>query len=506
MCVAARITLAVLFAFWPAAARAQDHQNDEAGWGDLPTEANAPSKPGEQESAPPAQAREPFMDLSSFGFLSEDVGVAPEQRARPFVLGRSTLELAGEARSRNLTLHLGLHAEADAAYLVDSDEIDAPTREVYAYRLLPWEVFVALRGGEVSLTMGRQIVAWGNSQLLRVLDLPNPRDLRMPGLGATGGERIPLTMTRLSLDHGDHRLELMAIHEVDYSFQPPPFGVYSPLPQILRSGAGVRASGLLEIASTHELAYYHEGKRFSLTSQQLLARYRYVGSSVEVGLHAGYLTHLEGALRWPVLQDPIPKRVNLPVAHPNYTVLGASLLGTHADFVGFADLLAELRRPVNVGNLDALPPEIEVVRQNWARYVVSLRYAGIDNGFIAIEHGLGHELRATDGRSQLEPLLPVAPPVVAGIYQQSFLHNQVEAELTASVFGSSLRGGRVARARVTYHPLDGVRLTLAYVFFSPGEVASPIAGFTRHDRIDVGLRWDFAVASADPAPLTASAR
>ncbi len=479
---------------------AQDNQDDAAGWGAtaspspaqpaLPEEGQAIETPGPTKTA----GRD--VRLSLLGFTAEDVGFAPE-RTRPFVLARSTLEIAAEASAQGYLLHLGVHAEGDPVYWV-KDETDRPTRDAYAYRVVPWECYLALRSSELSLSMGRQIVVWGDSQLLRALDLPNPRDLRMPGLGELGGEHIPLTMTVLRFDHGAHRAELMAIHEVDYTFQPPPFGVYSPLAGILKQGDGVRQSGFLQAVSSREVAYDHDVKRFSRRSQQALARYRYVGSGAELGLHAAYLPYLDGALSLPtVTQERAP--LKLPVAHPHYTALGASTLIARGDFVAFADVLVELRRPVSVGNLDALPFEVQVMRQDWARYVVGVRYSGIEDGFVALEHGLGHVLAESDRKGGLAPLLPVAPAAVAVTYQQRLFHDQLATELTASVFGPRLRGGRTARARLTYRARDGLRVSLAYALFSPDKEASPISGWTRHDRIDLSVRWDFAVAREVPS-------
>jgi hypothetical protein len=469
----------------------QRGNDDQAGWGDLPPLDSVASAPAARPEPTPEESSRKLR-ASLFGLLSEDIGLAPKSAHHPWVLGRSTLELAAELRWRVFLLHVGGHAEIDPSYLVQED-VDGETRRTYAGWVLPWEAYLDVRGREVGVTVGRQIVAWGNAQLLPLLDLPNPRDQRVPGLGELGGQRIPVTMTRLTLDHEAHRFELMAIHEVEYRFRAPPMSFYSPLPQILAWGDGIRASRFLEMADLHEFAYRHEIDRWSAESQQLLARYRYIGSRIELGLHGGWLPHAEGALRLPGPGDLAADPVTFPVEHSRYTALGASLLGTRGDFVGFADTLVEVGRPVSIGDLDKLPPVVRVVRQSWARYVIGVRYAGIENGFVGVEHSFG--VRVSDrgnDEAGLQPLLPVAPPAIAAIYQQRFAHERLEAEVTATALGPELRGGGAGRARLTFRPRDGLRFTLAYVLFLPGDAPSPIAGFTRHDRIDLGVRWDFA--------------
>lgn len=467
----------------PANADASDNASadDDVGFGDLP----GPAETVETDGPSP---------LSFDGFLRAQVGVAPERSIdRALVLARVTLEAHARLQTGPLRVVLGVHGEMDPSYLLAGSDVDAPTRRLYRGVVMPWEAFAELRSTAVTFAFGRQIVAWGNSQLVPLLDLVNPRDMRMPGLGSPGDQRLPITMTRLAVDHGAHRFEALVLHEVDYRFLPPPMSFYSPLPAILRAGSGVTQSGFLQIAEDYDITYRHTPGRVSRGSQQALARYRYIGPVVEVGVYGGFAAHPEGAFSLPGLADFADDELEFDVEHPRYGLAGASVLGTRGDFTFFADGLVEMSRPVTVGDLDALPFYVERADQTWAKYVVGVRYAGIDQGFIALEHGFGFEVDPVQGAPS--PILPVAPPSLAGVYQQRLAREQVELEIAASAFGPRLRGGGIARATLTYKPRDGVRLSLAYVLFVPGLAPSPIAGFERHDRIDFTLRWDFATPS-----------
>ncbi|MFH1153895.1 MAG: DUF1302 family protein [Pseudomonadota bacterium] len=49
----------------------------------------------------------------------------------------------------------------------------------------------------MDLKVGRQIVAWGRSDILQVVDILNPRDFKEPGITAVEDLRLPAGMVRL---------------------------------------------------------------------------------------------------------------------------------------------------------------------------------------------------------------------------------------------------------------------------------------------------------------------
>ncbi|MFT5443396.1 MAG: hypothetical protein ACI8W3_002445 [Myxococcota bacterium] len=72
----------------------------------------------------------------------------------------------------------------------------------------------------VDLKVGRQVVNWGRSESLRVLDIVNPLDNREPGLVDIEDIRLSVGMVKLGVFHGPWRLTLLAIPEVRYDLFP----------------------------------------------------------------------------------------------------------------------------------------------------------------------------------------------------------------------------------------------------------------------------------------------
>ena len=95
------------------------------------------------------------------------------------------------------------------------DEYTPQFLDDYEDRYELWEAYLEgriVRG--LTLKTGRQIVAWGNSENLRVTDVLNPLDLREIGMTDIEDLRLPVAMTRLDYVRGRWSLTGLAIHEI----------------------------------------------------------------------------------------------------------------------------------------------------------------------------------------------------------------------------------------------------------------------------------------------------
>ncbi len=88
-------------------------------------------------------------------------------------------------------------------------------------------------GEDVDLSFGRQVVVWGTSSSIRVVDVLNPLDLREPGLVDIEDLRLPVGMSRADYYTGPWAFTLIALHEqrfyktasVGSEFYPMPFAI-----------------------------------------------------------------------------------------------------------------------------------------------------------------------------------------------------------------------------------------------------------------------------------------
>lgn len=82
------------------------------------------------------------------------------------------------------------------------------------------EAFLQARLGAADIKIGRQIVVWGKSDMLRVTDALNPLDLREPMATDIGDLRLGVAMARLDYYVGDWDLQAIAIGETRFSKRP----------------------------------------------------------------------------------------------------------------------------------------------------------------------------------------------------------------------------------------------------------------------------------------------
>ena len=110
----------------------------------------------------------------------------------------------------------------DVAYAINGRENYTP--EVLSQYELDGEIGEAWihgpLGDHIDVTLGRQIVVWGRSENLRVLDIVNPVDNREPGRVDLEDIRRPLGMLRVDGYLGDWSVTGMAITEHRFDLVP----------------------------------------------------------------------------------------------------------------------------------------------------------------------------------------------------------------------------------------------------------------------------------------------
>jgi hypothetical protein len=266
--------------------------------GGLPSQAPEPSQPGAESGLAPdaGAAPEPLIperwwDLTGYTSLVEAFGIQDHRATN----GTSYQGLVGLRARGGLQLDLDLprdwkaraagSAFYDFAYLIrgrgeytdavlDSYEWDADVGELWVEGpLLP----------DLDLKLGRQIVNWGRSDTLRVLDVLNPIDNREPGLVDLVDLRLPVGMAKLSYyPFAGWSVTGIAIPEIRFSLDPRygndffPFAAPLP-PQTTSNGFTAKhaqwaaaVSGNFEgwDVSFHFADAYEDVPRLDPTSQQ----------------------------------------------------------------------------------------------------------------------------------------------------------------------------------------------------------------------------------------------
>ncbi|HIN86144.1 MAG TPA: hypothetical protein EYN06_06660 [Myxococcales bacterium] len=420
------------------------------------------------------------------GFIRTDWALWAERlNDSPWAKGRQNLDLKLSYKKGIFRFLAAGHAEYDLAYLVNRDKYDQSTLDTYEWDVQSREILAAISLGDVEITLGRQIVAWGEGDALSLLDVVNPRDMREPGSADIDDLRLPVLSSRIGWFIGSHRLEAMVIHESDFGLRPSAMGEFSPLPHLINTQLseffpGLPASNFL---ANKNIFYVDKQERFSLEGQQYLMRWVYKGPGVDLGLYGAYVHDQQGTIELPPTAV-ISQEKDLPLTldHAQYWVTGVSGAAVWDSFLFKWEIAAELERSVNVGTF----PEISSVKTDLAGGVLGITWTGVSNLMISLESSNRWYL---DRPEHL--LVELDQPLFALRGQYTMLRERLKLSAMVIMMGLKAEMGWMARVEANYELRDGLKLGLGYISYQPGDEFGLLLGLTNHDRIVAQLRWDF---------------
>lgn len=486
----ARAACAFVGALGVAGMHAPDARAQDAGAQDAGTPDEWGAGDGAFDFDVPAAALEappPPRDWSLTGFLRSDWGLWAERLDdQPFAKGRQSLDVDLGYVHGPWRVKVAEHVEYDLAYTVDADAYDDPTIDAYRFRALSGEQLVGFAAGPVEITVGRQIVAWGEGDVLSPLDVVNPRDNREPGLADLDDLRLSVLATRVGWFEGSHRVEAMVLHESYFGERAPPLAPFSPFRALLASDPAAAA-----LIAGKSFDYQHVQDRFALDQQEPMLRWVYKGAGLDAGLYVASVLDDQGVVVLPTLLSLLAKDdIDIALDHRRYTATGLSAATSFGDFVMKWEVAAEIGRPYNTGDTSATVPVLDVAEVDTLTAMSGLAWSGVTDLTLAAEVQRGFGL---DPPADL--LVPLNLPVGALRLSYRALRDRLTLNAAATSLGLRAQYGWLARAEATYEILDGFKAGVGFVHYGPGDEGKfgPFTGFDDHDRAFAKLRWDFVV-------------
>ena len=304
--------------------------------------------------------------------------------------------------------------------------------------------------------IGRQVVVWGTLDNLRVTDVLNPLDLRVPGLTDIDDLRWPVTMIKLDYFFADWTLAGMAIPEIRFSKLPPfgsdyyPFPLPPPPEDTPEEGFGnpEYAASLTGIFSGWDLAFYGAyiyddrayAERVPLgSSSQLVrkhARVTMLGSAFNIAA-GNWLMKTEAA--W---LDGIQYTNTPGVTYSRFD------LGAGVEYSGFRDATVSLEianRHINDFNR-ALELPGDDLRENEFQWVARI--------------------------------------------MKNYLNDSLTLTLLASTFGIKSDDGAFQRLDASYDLTDAVSVRGGVVFYQSGERGG-FKNLGDNDRLFLDIKYSF---------------
>ena len=347
---------------------------------------------------------------------------------------RTTGALGGDIALGTWRARLSGHVFYDGAYSIQG-------RDQYTDRLLD-EYEQELEFDELYLTgsltssldlkIGRQVVVWGKSDNLRVTDILNPLDNRLPGMVDIKYKRLPVTMTKVDYYTGPWNLSGIVINEVRFDKTP----VYnsdfypgdSPLPP------------------------EREPTNFSLDTQQYGLAVNGIFSGWDLSLYQAWVydnrSHLTMDTGTPVRMH---NRVSMTgmtanVAFGNWLLKGEAAWWQDLEF--------------------ATIPEQDFDRVD---LMAGIEYTGFSETMLSLEI-VNRHLIDFDDRLRLSPDFAQQDlQQTALMFSRDFANDTIQLKILCSILGTHGEDGAFERFQLEYDVNDHVTLTGGVVFYQSGD-------------------------------------
>jgi hypothetical protein len=464
---------------------ADDNNNDDAGFANVNSGAD-----GEELDPDAADANVEPSPFSLHAFHRLVLGAWVERLSnQPLASARNAIELAlayehgfdvGERRGKFRAYAAG-RLYFDAAYLVDRHLYDTPTRELYEFGQLPREIYVALTLGPFRIATGRQLVGWGQGEVLHLLDRVNPPNLLEPGLTPPDEQRIPVALTQADLELGRHRIELVVVHEVSFGLLPPPLSTMSPLRALLLELPGLEDK---------TLRYRHEPdpSLFVAPAQQTHARYTFRAPFADLTLDAGSMLDPMGV---PILPEPAEfaaDALDLRVIHPRYELIGASIAAPIGSLLLRAELQWSFKRPIALRRRDSPLLDLSATRLNQLDALLGVTYVISTATSLGLE-ALQSYLPEQPGE-EFDTFWPVESTQLALRADHALLRDRLRLGVVGLLIGLHPLNTWAARAQAGYAFSDSFHVQLQFIHYQPTHQFGIFYGFRSHDRLVLTTQWD----------------
>jgi hypothetical protein len=377
----------------------------------------------------------------------------------------------------------------DWAYLANGrGNYTKDVRDLYEWEVDFQEVWV--QGSlldDLDLKVGRQIVNWGRSDTLRVLDVLNPLDNREPALVDIEDLRRPVTMVKADYYFGSWGLSAIAIPEIRFSLNPPFGSDFAPV--------------LSSVGTVEAYVFPEDKPKESFDNTQWAAALTGIFSGWDVSFHFARmfqdLEYLDPKIGLAAV-GPIPisfegtklrhSRTTLVGAGANYTI-GSWLFKAEIAWTDGIDYTTSTSFDLSALGLGIVAIPTGTVRRSRLDFMGGIEYYGWTDTNIALEvvnrhiFGFRNDMRPLFGTQEntLETALRIT---------RTFMNDRLEVTALGVVFGSYAQDGSVVRLEAHYDLRDALELVGGIVFYQKGD-PPPFDIIKNNDRLFFEVKYSF---------------
>ena len=401
------------------------------------------------------------------------------QRRRDFKKIRSTLNLGLDLNfSKTLKARFEVNGWYDYVYQYRGKE-NFENATIKAY-----ETDLDIRDGyfeqtispKLSVKVGRQIIAWGESDFSQIADIPNPRDQLEVGLVDVEDSRLSVFASKISHVKKQSETNLVLVHEMRGNRLPAEGSDFDPF------------------GDARDVIVFEGPKkqRDSLENTEIFLRYKRIFNGGQIALVAG--EHFDDDAHLTLSQFESDGEVTLTTAHLTYKrirTLAAAANKTSGSTLYKAETGINLGRSLSrkdvLEQINSDPSGQSLViteSKNTLEGMIGLEYSGITDLMIVVEavneRVLDHKETLFQNRDEgrLNTLL-------------SYEIDEGQTEFDLSWTHLNRGEGEVYRLSATFDIMDNLEMDLGYLDFEFTEEASTLQKYNDQDRYFANLKLSF---------------
>lgn len=356
----------------------------------------------------------------------------------------------------------------DVVYDLQDKNYNQTTLDAYQMQLRFDDTYIQGRlSKDIDIKVGRQIVVWGKSDSIRITDVINPLDNRLPGMTDIEDLRLSTSMMKLDYYLGSWNFSAMAIFESRIFLEAAPFGEYFPADKVFQNAPNPFIP-LAQPSSTFDDTQY----AFAFN-----------------GVFSGWDLSFYGA-------DVLDSRWHIEGALPNATrvVSKIQMLGSAFNIVKGSWLFKTELAYINGLKYNSTQEE-----KNRFDVLVGLDYMGVKDTVLSLEVANKHLLNYEKQMSGITP--GIIPDYIEEDEMQtairatrSFSNDTINATALLSMFGHNWQYGGFARVSLEYDVSDSVVASFGVIdYIAPAKPEDKpfLDAISNNDRVFADITYSF---------------
>ncbi len=352
----------------------------------------------------------------------------------------------------------------DAIYDIRSNDYSQEVLDDYRTQLRLDETYLQGRlTPHLDLKAGRQIVVWGKSDNIRITDVINPLDNRVPGMTDIKDLRLSVGMVKVDYYSGAWNYSLMLIPENRIMREATPRGEFFPVQEIF---IGVPDPFL----SLERPAFSWENMQYAFAANGIFSGWDLSFYAADVLDQKWHFDRVQGSV---------------PIENINRVVSKVKMLGSAVNIASGSWLLK-----AEAAYLSGIRYNTTAREKERLDLLAGVEYRGVKDTLFSFEvanrHIFAHESQMTGqadfvDKNELQSALRLS---------RSFMNEQLNLSGLVTMFGAKGEYGGFARVWAEYEIMDALSANAGVVDYIGGE-RPMMEAIKDNDRFFVDIRYSF---------------